>query len=62
MTIDSFWNDIDMKSHSLGFVNLMLVAIARDSLKVFFSENVVQDKGLLLVIALRGFFPLNVHL
>ena len=51
-----------MKSHSLGFVNLMLVAIARDSLKVFFSENVVQDKGLLLVIALRGFFPLNVHI
>lgn len=44
------------KNDLLGLVNLILLAIARESLEVFSSEYVDQDKVLLLVVLFRRLF------
>lgn len=48
-----------MKNYVLGFINLVLLAIARDSLKASVSEYLAQDKVILLAILFRKVFPLE---
>lgn len=45
-----------MKNDLLGFVNLILLAITRDSLEAFCLVYVNQDKVLLLIILFRRLF------